>query len=347
MMMYTLTYHEVLPAFLDFIFPFGQQIYAQDFCFSGFCHEEQLAETTVPYSIPKLRRSGRTLRMCYSLKSVEKSPHQVEWPWSVRATATYHSFDVETRCALWISVKGNDLLEDRIMCATENLKAQPNPFETKEKAFMESLSIHLINCKWSGEEWRWYLNFLEEELQGNTRRSLSANVARRHNQEEIEMRQILRIRSSTSTQANTATNPRANLPLSQENGRAQTNRTRPISKEPIHELEGLDQFSFSDLQHIQLLTDKANEVVFVLNSNIDVLKELKEHYHDLVTSEEYPNDFGPDHKRVVFRFEKQITTIIRNLHMQISRAKTLVRLLADRKALVSLNILLQVLTEVI
>jgi hypothetical protein len=65
-----------------------------------------------------------------------------------------------------------------------------------------------------------------------------------------------------------------------------------------------------------------------------VLNELKGYYKALTTSEEYNKDFSTVHRRSVERFQKQITIIVRDLQMQISRAGTLVRTLANRKALV-------------
>ena len=324
-----------MPAFLDFIFPFGRQIYTQDFFFSGFRNENQLVLSETGPSLPKLGRSGQEFRVCYSLKSVERSeePEEKHTPWSVRQMATYHSFDVETVAALWISVKGNDLIQDRVMTATENLAPGHRPFSTKERAFQESLSFHLINCKWAGEQWRWYLTYLEEELQGGAgRRALSAKVVRDRRPHDMETLEFLRARSmSTRGASHGVANPTVLLTPSQ----SQTRRTRSRSRESQVEQDSHNQFSFDDLRDVQSLEDKTNEVIFVLNANIDVLRELKEYYNDLVSLQEHDKYFTDNHKKCVERFEKQITAIINHLRMQITRAGALVRMLADRKALVS------------
>lgn len=340
MLLYALTYHQVMPVFLDFIFPFGKQIYTRDFFFSGFRHENRLADLDAGPNLPKLARSGREIRVCYSLKSVEKSdePEEKRAPWSVRQTATYHSFDIQTGAALWISVKGNDLIQDRIMTTTENLKPDQRPFSTKERSFQESLSTHLVNCKWASENWRWYLNELEEELQGTTgRRALSAKVVRDDRKpEDKEKLEFLRARSmSTKASNNWRANATTFLQPPRANGQAQANRTRSTSRESRAEHDTHSQFSFDDLRDVQSLEDKANEVIFVLNANIDVLKELTEYYHDLITSDEYSKDFA-SYKRSVERFERQILSVTNNLRMQITRARALVRMLVDRKALVCL-----------
>ncbi|KUJ17136.1 uncharacterized protein LY89DRAFT_585234 [Mollisia scopiformis] len=334
--MYTLTYHQVMPAFLDFIFPFGQQIYTRDFFFGGIRHENRLLDSDLGPDLPKLRRSGQEIRVCYSLKSVEKTdePGEKHSPWSVRQTATYHSFDVETGSALWISVKGNDLIQDRVMTATENLGPDQRPFSTKERAFEEAMSIHLINCKWAGEQWRWYLNYLEEELQGGAgRRALSAKVVRERRPEEKEKLEFLRARSMSTKGTSKG---RSGMTTFCQSPKPQPNRTRSASRESGAELDGHSQFSFDDSRDIQSLEDKTNEAIFVLNANIDVLGELKVYYHDLVVSQEHVKLFASNHNRVVERFGKQITSIINDLRMQITRAGALLRMLSDRKALVSL-----------
>ena len=336
MLMYTFTYHQVMPAFLDFIFPFGRQIYTQDFFFSGFRQETRLVESDLGPNLPKLRRSGQEIRVCYSLKSVEKTdePEEKHAPWSVRQMATYHSFDVETGAALWISVKGNDLVQDRIMAATENLGPNQRPFATKERAFEETMSTHLINCKWAGEQWRWYLNYLEEELQGGAgRRALSEKVVRERRPEEKEKLEFLRARSMSTKAANNE--PAAMATLLQP-PKSQPKRTRSASRESGAEMNSHSQFSFDDLRDVQSLEDKTNEAIFVMNANIDVLKELKEFYLDLAASQEHAKYFTGNHKKSIERLGKQITSIINDQRMQITRAGALVRMLADRKALVCL-----------
>ena len=67
------TYHQVLPSFLDFLFPFGNQQYAQDFHFSGFKYEDRFSDADSGLRIPELGWSGRDFQFCYNLKSKEPS----------------------------------------------------------------------------------------------------------------------------------------------------------------------------------------------------------------------------------------------------------------------------------
>jgi hypothetical protein len=176
MIMAALTHHQVMASFLDFVFPFGNQEYPEDFYFSGLREETRLQSPTTGLVLPQLGRSGKEIRLCYNLKSVEMSQRNPQWPWSIRQTAVYHSFDVETGKAFWIVVKGNQLIKNRIQAATEQSALGSSglkSFESTAHAFASSLATHLVLCDWCHEEWRWYLNYLEKRFQDATRRSLA------------------------------------------------------------------------------------------------------------------------------------------------------------------------------
>ncbi|KAF7566672.1 hypothetical protein TUN199_06494 [Pyrenophora tritici-repentis] len=179
------TFFQVNPSFLDFLFPFGRQGFARDFHFSGLRDESRLANY-LDSSIPTaLGRSGRDIRLCYNLRSVE--PCKDHSPWSIRQCAVYHTFDLKTRKTFWIFVKGNKVIKERVTEALERL----NHIDTATKKprqpvhspscdeFNTSLEIHLLLCNWSGENWRWYINELEDQLQATTQGALEFKVEKK------------------------------------------------------------------------------------------------------------------------------------------------------------------------
>src|SRR5436190_779183 len=179
MLLSILTYHQVMPTFLDFIFSYGRQQYAQDFHFSGFRHETRMSEPERRLEIPELDRSGRDIQVCYSVRSVERSESQQDWPWSIRQTSVFHSFDFESGQATWIVVKGDQSMKNRIISATETQSTvEPNFFATHDQAFSSTFAAHSILCDWSGEDCRWYINFLEGSVQEITRRTVSVTVSK-------------------------------------------------------------------------------------------------------------------------------------------------------------------------
>jgi hypothetical protein len=102
-----------------------------------------------------------------------------------------------------------------------------------------------------------------------------------------------------------------------------------------NQAEDEEDISFKNLQMVQYFEEKANEVSPVLEANIDILTELKEHYQSILKSGDCPDDLKAGCQREFAQFEKRINSIITDLQRQRSRTQLLQRLLSDRKGLVS------------
>ena len=164
-----LTYHQVMPSFLGFIMPFGKQDRAVEAKFGGFRYEMDSGIGNQCSPLPQLGRSGQRFQLCYNLGSVEPSNGDLYRPWSIRQTALHHSFDIETGRTTWIIIKGNQLIKTRVLEATSTTARQGiGVLDSPSGAFASSLSLHLLICGWSNEDWRWYINYLEEEVENTT-----------------------------------------------------------------------------------------------------------------------------------------------------------------------------------
>jgi hypothetical protein len=172
------TFYQVPPSFLDFVFPFGLREHAQDFHFSGLRDESLLASYDRACVLPELDRSGKYIRFCYNLRSVEPSQSQSKLPWSIRQCAVYHTFDVENGRTSWIIVKGNKDIKNRVTETSKRQMHGEGSLNSRGDAFAASLDTHLLLCNWSGENWRWYINDLEDQLQTLTRGVLAFQVER-------------------------------------------------------------------------------------------------------------------------------------------------------------------------
>lgn len=321
------TYHQVMPTFLDLVFAFGEQQYERDFHFLGFRQDNRLDELDQGLKITELGWSGREFRLSYSLKSVEPSPDQTYFPWSIRQTAVYHSFDVETGRAIWIVIKGDQLLKSRIKSATGS-RGLPelSSYQTVDRAFASALATHMILCHWPAEHWRWYISFLEEEYQAISRRTLSVSFknSSRLMSGGIPIPSTQRVKSHNPV---TAPSPktRALPPI------APTTMPSNNGADARNDRLGQQEFSFTDLQRLQFLEEKANETHLVLEANINVLTELEHHYRSTAESQDWPQKLK---SRDVLRFEKRVASIITELRMQRTRTENLLRSLANRKSLV-------------
>jgi hypothetical protein len=357
MLMYMLTYYQVMPAFLDFIFPFGLQEHAQDFHFSGFREETHLLPTEKSLRITEIGRSGRNICMCFSLKGIERSDAQ-SWPWSMRQTSAYHSFDVEAGRALWILVKGNEVIEKRIQSATSPDRLSKNGTLNKpSRVLSTTFETHLILCEWSAENWRWYMNYLEGVLQDITSRSLAIKIGKNPKAAAEETYQFTTARTLSTIQRGgqefqslgppVSTPPLSRVPSYHPTNPQQLGQPPPPkvlppgrgkpSQEKDRKTEELEGFSFHDLQQVQLIEEKMSEVLLVLDSNTHVLTEMNGYYDSVVKLDEWPEELSDACKPDVARFSKRIVSTIKELRMHHARAKTMLRLLKERKTLVCFN----------
>ncbi|KAL8652195.1 MAG: hypothetical protein Q9210_002830 [Variospora velana] len=164
-----LTYHQVMPCYLDFMSVFGLSKSARELRFSGFRAQVLLKNPAPDSAIPDLGRSGRHFQMCYNLKSVARVPDEKRVLWSIRQAAIYHQFDIEKGTALWIVTKGNLEIKDRIKTLTgKDGRAEDRAFDTPEQCLKSSLAVHLLHCHWSTEDWRWYVQSLEDQIDTET-----------------------------------------------------------------------------------------------------------------------------------------------------------------------------------
>lgn len=165
-----LTYHQVTPNYLEFLSVFGAQIKARDLRFSGFRHYTSLEKSARILSIPALGRSGRQYQLCYNLKAVACKPTRstdvLEQQWSIRHGSFHHQFDIVEGTALWIVAQGHLTIKERIVDMTSSRgRPEDRAFSTVQESFKTSLNTHLLFCHWSTEEWRWYIQWLEEVVE--------------------------------------------------------------------------------------------------------------------------------------------------------------------------------------
>ena len=165
-----LTYHQVMPAYLDFVSVFGAQSEPHDLRFAGFREQVTLADPPRGPMMPSLGRSGRQYQLCYNLKcvtlKVEDQTNSKLNEWSIRQAAIHHQFDLVEGTTLWIVTKGNLDLQERFKELTGKTgRPEDKAFGTAEECFRSSLAAHLLYCHWSTEDWRWYIRWLERVIE--------------------------------------------------------------------------------------------------------------------------------------------------------------------------------------
>ena len=355
--MLSLTYLDAMPEFIDFLFPFGRQIQAQDFHFSAFRQRTRFAHPHLGSAVPELGRSGQDFQCCYNLKSVE-----LEREWSIRNYAVHHSFDVANSRAIWIFVKGNDLLRKRIDAATSGSKSQVASFGTIDDAFSASLATHTILCELSAENWRWYINSLDDQVQQTSRKTVLNKLAIPPLSPTLDSCPFsMRSRSNTfetvtcneSPLLNNADNPSEISPRATKRQQIapiatyMTPDTQPLPPgftangpgqyqgSPDSRTYGQPGFSISDLQRLVHLEEKANGIALVLKMNISIINQLRSFYRMIIDAEGFPPQVAKNCKQTIKQFSINTEHIVDDLQLQLLRIETMLRLIADRKTLVT------------
>jgi len=340
-----------MPQFLDFVFPFGEQESRKDFHFSGFRKNDRYNNINCAVGISEIGRSGKQYEMCYNLRSAEPTTSPPEWPWSIRQAAVYHSFDTVSGRAVWIIVKGNRLMYKRIRNAIENKVGQGDrcAFGSLGQSFLSSLKIQLIFCDWARENWRWYINFLEDEIRKLTDAALHAPIEQPSTPTSIEKPSLLRSKTapdpsqkarrvfswattSQERKVRRAVTLGAEAPMATNATNEKRGAVTVIEEEPVR---GNTRFDFSSLQRIQKLQEKTDETLLALTMNINIIQDLSRYYKNLQGSPHWPDGFVKETEEHADRFHLVVSEATTDMEMQRSRLENLRRMLDDRKALVS------------
>ena len=374
MLSQSLTYLQVIPEFLNLLFPLGDRQLAQDFYSDGFYQRIAPCSDILNLQVPERGWSGRDFKICYSLKSVEPSDSQPDWPWSIRHCAVHHTFDITNVRSTWVVVKGNQLIEERITSAT-SVRGPPefSSYGTLDRTFAAALATHLIVSDWSAENWRWYINFLEDRFRELTQGAISIDADVPTNPTEEDLYALLprankqttiqshksRVSSPklfrASTQKTNASlalaelqsspphrfhvNPRSGKKQPLPPGKSIT--TTRTSNKPSFQYDtyGQRQFKFRHLQDVQDLEESANETVLVLRLNLNICRQIAAFYQSLFEHGElHRNAIEQKCQGDLLLFERRTQGIENQMNAQILRVEALLRLMANRKTLVSLQI---------
>ncbi|GAP90374.2 hypothetical protein SAMD00023353_4900580 [Rosellinia necatrix] len=158
-----LTFHQVMPAYLEFVMAFGRQDEPEDLKFAGFKKQVSLAPGARLPEIPGLGRSGQQYQLCYNLKRIST---MADGKFStIRQAAIHHQFDVVTGKTLWIATAGRRELQERYKELTgKDADPRDKSFGSLIECLQSSLAAHGMFCSWSAENWRWYIKSLENDL---------------------------------------------------------------------------------------------------------------------------------------------------------------------------------------
>ncbi|KAL9034845.1 MAG: hypothetical protein Q9214_006858, partial [Letrouitia sp. 1 TL-2023] len=378
MLTLVLSYHQVMPTFLDFIFPFGMQEHSQGLYAGGFRAECSLEDPPKELQIHQLGRSGRLLELCYNLKAAENSKSRKNWPWSLRQASVYFSFDVETGRMTWILLEASTNLKKKILSSTGSRGLpETKTFETREKSFAAHLAIHTLICQWAAENWQSFFNFLDDKAQDTTRDLLLKDVetqntatleerflpllSRPSTQNSVKSSILSFNRKSTSgtlwSSKNLTRKQFQAIPESEQSEqthqfqeRSQANSARkkyhkppstagaPSSYSQDEEKQPEEQVTFKNLQEIQYIEEAIHEARLILKQNVHVFTNLTNFYENLVLEPAWPSNITDSCKGASNTFRRRLQFIIDTHQLHLARSEMMLRLLKDRKSLVEYEV---------
>ncbi len=361
MALWILTFFQVLPAFLDFLFAFGGKLYDVDFHFSGFREDTRIEKGLQRSRIHPIDRSGQDFQICYNLKTFERK-EGLRWPWSSRQAAIFHSFDVENGNASWIAIKAHDEVKTRLKeVANDRLSKDTDSFHDTSKMFANTLAGHLAVADWSAENWRWYLSDIEEYLVPLRRRAIVDKVARYVTEVPVPtadttgiplnnlipsrttLRRLTFRSSRTTTTQNAVASQQSTAPLPvavavNVADEPQEPPNVPPEYDPKLQGETSDEerkmkYQIQELQDAQALETRVNEAVLILNSNIHVLSEVEKYYEQLPNCPDLPEPLRKAMPAEITRFLKRLRSVRSEFEMHLHRIGTMSTLIRECKEL--------------
>jgi hypothetical protein len=351
---YQLAYFQIKPFFLDALFLFGRKLYPQGFHFSSFRHSTAISENSKDIQLDILGRSGAVIETCFNLQGVEKLYRPEGNTWSIRHAVAYNKVDVITGCGTWIFVKGNQLLKERVrsLLTSSQLKHGHGLGELAEEGLSNSLRVYLLFCDWAVENWRWYINHLEDTFNGVSRAAIEKEVLGGPASPQPSESTFV----ETTKGGNDSPKSKKFSWLWHFQKSRQTDEEAiemylhptATADQPLEPPEpppppmmgtdlGTDLFKFGDLQRVQYIEEKVNETILVLKSNCRTLSRIRGYFCDLRNLKGMPRQIIQAETLwdSFTEFEHKLTSLENDLIMHETRAQSLLTMVAQRKTLVS------------
>lgn len=370
---YLCTYQQVSADFIDLLYSFGvaSNLAPNDFHHTRFIWEYTGEASPLLYSIPELGRSGVEMIVGYKLSAMEESDFDKQW--TMRQTAVYHSLDLLNGRSFWVTVKANGVIRNRIVEASSSssgpLSVVPNDLQS---SLRNALATHLIMLQWCTDGWRWYVSHLEKDARERLAKTTAAPYMSRT--ETLDPSPTLvRALSTNRSGSLTIEGLRQASTFSRGNGDISPIKTYtpefpqepppphtqpflaasgavpgPLTMEPekmdqareeqidqtIKRLQVLNDFSLKGLQNLNFTSSKLREAKMVMSMNINILRELRKHYWEMVENTSIPSEVAEACKVDMASFQRRVKLFESCLESECLRADTLMGQLDDGKNLV-------------
>lgn len=347
-----LTYHQVHYSYLDLIFAFGDQTESTDAGLAQFQFDDSVFSGSAKPSIPQLDRSGCEIRHAFLLRAPERLDRTGSgpWPWSIRQVAVYHSFDTQRCKSLWITIKANNLLRQRVRDDTQDIPLLRADAKTDLTTQWEAaLATHMIYFRYVEENWRWVVREMEDLIRTRLARAKTSPVA-----SPIPLSSMLTTKPKLGTGLSTRIRKGASkqiwlskilppaLRLDVHLNNLQHEQSGAIHAGASEEIRKLDVFNYKDLQSLNVTKGHVEELSLVIKLNLKTLKDVRQYfeqleYYGLIKSNCLDSSDHEKHAipKVTSQFLLRLDRIMRSLETREIQLKSFGRQLEEGTALVS------------
>ncbi|RGP66773.1 hypothetical protein FSPOR_6368 [Fusarium sporotrichioides] len=239
--------------------------------------------------LPGLSRSGREIRYSFVLRSVESSESITTKPksWGIRQLAVYHSFDVVSGQAMWVTCKGNAFNEELFKEALSDTRSE---IDSIPQCFSFSLETLGMILDWCDSNWIFYINELLENVKPQVDKARTPGI---HEKSRLssDVRHATGLSSSTPSEKSPGC---ATVLLHDSKHRFYHEDLAKKFEDRLKNLEGedwvkkLQGFSFDEVEGLQQGLEKIQEALLVLRLNKQVVRQIREHYECVMNEYKIP-----------------------------------------------------------
>lgn len=306
-----LTYYQVMPSFLDFCFEFRKR----DLVTTNMFRVEDFLLAKDIQSTPSISGQRETrIQHAFNIMAFEeetmKDPQDKEdlqANWLLRHTTVYHSFDTQQARSLWVVIKGNKTIRDRLTLSPESQRTEDIEHEKLVgDQFKATLFSHLHILEWGTENWGQYIDDLAERsrkpistvkhapveilasnLTGMDLPKQTPTTRRSHQRAGTGLSRaptvaLATVRRAFSAVSGISTTRQGADP--QDVSTVLNNQVQGGNGEKDARLD--DIFTFDDLQEAHRLADMVQTANLVMDQNLRVLAQLRNRYTSLARRKE-------------------------------------------------------------
>lgn len=364
---YLLTYHQVMPSFLDFCYEFKTT--ENNLSVTKVRHEDYIGKYHNNPGIPHLKRSGSLIQHAFNILGLEEAESSNGYKWPIRHVTVYHSFDITTGKSLWIIVKGNDAIQKLLCSPNGGLSNELAGGETRTPttAFRASLRVQLQLFEWCTLYWDDFITELERSAERLSAISAGSPIDKLIRRETESRESELTIQCANCLERKATESPRMTDPklpgVISGITRVLSNLSRVTSFLTISSRRGdaekapqgvsgnvkvngtggdeparpsiTNTFLHKDLQRLHTLGTKADNALMIVKQNKRVLSEIRLKYLALGKSSGLGGFFDVQScSGDLIDFDRQILTMEGDLDNHQTRLSTVSCRVEKDKALV-------------